>query len=161
MLSIIGKRNRCVVVAKSNYDFLATLWSPANIGPILLSHKSILSLPRLGLSHVIPSSKVTSFSIKNHCCQCTINWYFTKTTNNNPVFQNTATSVVCVALDHNMLYVPSTDDLCYSKNIYTFKANISNSPYVTSNTASKNANDHTTFDSYCDIQVQGWGKGQT
>ena len=31
------------------------------MGPILMRHKSILSLPRLGLSPVLPSSEVTSF----------------------------------------------------------------------------------------------------
>ena len=31
------------------------------MGPVLLSHESILSLPRLGLSPVLPSSKVPSF----------------------------------------------------------------------------------------------------
>ena len=38
------------------------MWSPANLGPTLLSHESILSLPRSGLSPVFPSSEVPSFS---------------------------------------------------------------------------------------------------
>ena len=38
------------------------MWYPANLGPVLLSHESILSLSRLGLISVFPSSKVPSFS---------------------------------------------------------------------------------------------------
>ena len=61
MMTTIGGRNRRVDVAKLNYECLATVWSPDNLGPILLSYKSILYLSRLGLSSVLPSSKVPSF----------------------------------------------------------------------------------------------------
>ena len=42
---------------------LATVWSPANLGPIFLSHEYILSFTMLRLSPVFPSSEVPSFSI--------------------------------------------------------------------------------------------------
>ena len=38
------------------------MWSPANLGHVFLSHQYILSLNRLGLIPVLPSSKVPSFS---------------------------------------------------------------------------------------------------
>ena len=62
MLTTIGCGNRRVYVSKQNYSCLATVWSPTNMGPVLLSHESILSLSRLRLSPMFPRSQVPSFS---------------------------------------------------------------------------------------------------
>ena len=61
MLTAIGSGNRHVDFSKQNYGYLATVWYPANLGPVLLSNKYILFLPRLGLSPDLPSYEVSSF----------------------------------------------------------------------------------------------------